>query len=69
MKKALAVMAVMAMSFAVGSVVASGLDRVVKEEDFKQEIVYSPYAGRAYADNIYFGDMHFHTELSFDAGW
>ena len=30
--------------------------------------VYSPYAGRAYADQVFFGDMHFHTNLSFDAG-
>ena len=56
------------LAFAAGSVFASGLDRAVKAEDFEQERVYSPYAGRAYADNIYFGDTHFHTELSFDAG-
>ncbi len=56
------------LAFATGSVFASGLDRAVKAEDFEQERVYSPYAGRAYADNIYFGDTHFHTELSFDAG-
>ncbi len=59
---------VLSLAFAAGSVGASGLDRPVTKEDFKQERVYSPYAGRAYADNIYFGDMHFHTELSFDAG-
>ncbi len=30
--------------------------------------VYSPYAGRAYPDRVLFGDTHFHTNLSFDAG-
>ena len=30
--------------------------------------VYSPYAGRNYPDQVLFGDTHFHTELSFDAG-
>jgi hypothetical protein len=29
---------------------------------------YSPFVGRAYPDQALFGDMHFHTELSFDAG-
>ncbi len=41
---------------------------VVTEEDFAEQKVYSPYAGRAYADQVFFGDTHFHTELSFDAG-
>ena len=41
---------------------------VVTEEDFDEQPVYSPYAGRAYADQVFFGDTHFHTELSFDAG-
>ncbi len=40
----------------------------VTEDDFVEERVYSPYAGRAYADEVFFGDMHFHTDLSFDAG-
>ncbi len=58
----------LSLSFAAGHVIASGLDREVTKEDFKVERVYSPYADRAYADNIFFGDTHFHTELSFDAG-
>ena len=41
---------------------------VINEDDLAEEPTYSPYAGRAYADNVYFGDMHFHTDLSFDAG-
>ena len=41
---------------------------VVTEEDFGDQRVYSPYAGRNYADQVLFGDTHFHTNLSFDAG-
>ncbi len=47
---------------------ASPQDRVVTVEDFAEEKVYSPYAGRAYTDRVFFGDTHFHTNLSFDAG-
>lgn len=48
--------------------VGNSQEIVVSKDDFKQERIYSPYANRAYADNVYFGDTHFHTELSFDAG-
>ncbi len=41
---------------------------VVTEEDLEPERVYSPYVGRAYPDQVLFGDTHFHTNLSFDAG-
>jgi hypothetical protein len=34
----------------------------------EQPEVYSPYAERSYPDRVLFGDLHFHTELSFDAG-
>ncbi len=47
---------------------ASPLDRPVTAEDLEPERVYSPYAGRNYPDEILFGDTHFHTNLSFDAG-
>ena len=40
----------------------------VTEDDFVEEKVYSPYAGRNYPDQVFFGDTHFHTNLSFDAG-
>ena len=40
----------------------------VTKEDLADERIYSPYVGRAYPDQVLFGDMHFHTDLSFDAG-
>ena len=30
--------------------------------------VYSPYAERDFATNVYFGDTHLHTDMSIDAG-
>ena len=51
-----------------GPAFASAQDRVLTEEDFEEEKVYSPYAGRNYPDRVLFGDTHFHTDLSFDAG-
>ena len=30
--------------------------------------VYSPYAKRDFASNVYFGDTHLHTDISMDAG-
>ena len=36
------------------------------EKDAKR--IYSPFVGRDYPDQVLFGDTHFHTELSFDAG-
>ena len=36
-------------------------------EPIKQDI-YSPYVGRQYPDQVLFGDAHFHTNISFDAG-
>ncbi len=51
-----------------GNLMASGQELVVTEEDFEEERVYSPFVGRAYPDNVFFGDTHFHTNLSFDAG-
>jgi hypothetical protein len=39
-----------------------------KVKEAKSDRVYSPFAGRDYPNQVLFGDMHFHTELSFDAG-
>jgi hypothetical protein len=34
---------------------------------FAQEKVYSPYVGQNFPNNVYFGDTHLHTNISFDA--
>jgi hypothetical protein len=47
---------------------ASGLEVVVTPEVVAEEPVYSPFVGRDFPDQVLFGDTHFHTELSFDAG-
>ncbi len=41
---------------------------VVTEEMMDQPKVYSPFVNRDYPDQVFFGDTHFHTNLSFDAG-
>ncbi|UCG73728.1 MAG: DUF3604 domain-containing protein [Chromatiales bacterium] len=56
------------LAFAAGQVLASPQELVVTEELLEPERVYSPYAGRDYPDQVLFGDTHFHTNLSFDAG-
>jgi hypothetical protein len=47
---------------------ATAFEGQLSVEDIPEERVYSPYAGRNYPDRVLFGDMHFHTNLSFDAG-
>ena len=47
---------------------ATAFDGKVPPEAMAHAPVYSPYAGRHYPDRVLFGDLHFHTELSFDAG-
>ena len=51
-----------------GSAFAAPGEIQVTEEDFEEERVYSPFAGRDYPDEVLFGDTHFHTKLSPDAG-
>ena len=55
------------LSFAVNPTSASPYP-TVSQEDLSEERKYSPYAGRNYPDQVFFGDTHFHTEVSFDAG-
>jgi hypothetical protein len=50
------------------SVQVTAQEIIITEDDLVEKPVYSPYAGRAYPDQVFFGDMHFHTDLSFDAG-
>jgi len=47
---------------------ASPAEFVVTAENLEPPRVYSPFAGRDYPDEVLFGDTHFHTNLSFDAG-
>jgi hypothetical protein len=58
----------LSLSFSAGTAIGSGQELVVTEKDFEDKKVYSPYAGRNYPDQVLFGDTHFHTNLSFDAG-
>ena len=51
-----------------GSVQASPFDASPTPEDMAGEPVYSPYVNRDYPDQVLFGDAHFHTNLSPDAG-
>ena len=64
------VLRAVALSFAMfaNTSVASPAEFVVTEEHLEPPKVYSPYAGRDYPDEVLFGDTHFHTDLSFDAG-
>ena len=51
-----------------GTPSASAYEPVVDKKALAKGPVYSPYVGRAYPDQVLFGDTHFHTNLSFDAG-
>ncbi len=62
------VWAALVFALTAGPVAASPHDLEVTEENFKDKPLYSPYVGRDYPDEVLFGDTHFHTNLSFDAG-
>ena len=51
-----------------GSLALASPYPTVAGQDLDEERVYSPYAGRAYPDQVLFGDTHLHTSLSPDAG-
>jgi hypothetical protein len=53
---------------ATGLVQASLYDANPTPDKVADEKIYSPYVNRDYPDQVFFGDSHFHTELSFDAG-
>lgn len=52
----------------ISSAFLSAQETVVTSEMLESEPVYSPFVGRDFPDQVLFGDTHFHTELSFDAG-
>jgi hypothetical protein len=69
--------AMLTLSLSATAVLASPYETEVRPEDLKIEgevkevksdRVYSPFVGRDYPDQVLFGDMHFHTDISFDAG-
>jgi len=41
---------------------------VVSEATVEPGTGFSPFVDRSYPDQVLFGDLHFHTEISFDAG-
>ncbi|WP_068113155.1 DUF3604 domain-containing protein [Tropicimonas marinistellae] len=47
---------------------AGAFDGSVPAQAVEGTAAYSPFVGRAYPDRVLFGDLHFHTEISFDAG-
>ena len=47
---------------------AMAFEGVVSPETVAGEKIYSPFVGRSFPDQVLFGDLHFHTEISFDAG-
>ncbi len=47
---------------------ASAQEHVVTPEMLEPGAIYSPFVDRDYPDQVLFGDTHFHTNLSFDAG-
>ncbi len=55
-------------SLAAAPTIGSPFDLQVTEEDFIEEPDYSPHVDRHYPDQVFFGDTHFHTKVSFDAG-
>jgi len=56
------------LSFFAANAFGSPSELVVTEEIMDQPEVYSPFVNRDYPDQVFFGDTHFHTNLSFDAG-
>jgi hypothetical protein len=64
----LSVVSICLMPILADHALASGQELVVTPELMAEKPVYSPFVRRDYPDQVLFGDTHFHTELSFDAG-
>ncbi len=63
-----AIAAISAVFMGIGVAKASPYDVEVTPEMLDTERIYSPFVNRSYPDQVLFGDSHFHTNLSFDAG-
>lgn len=57
-----------ASSYETGEVKPEDISVAEAVKEVQGQRVYSPFAGRGYPDQVLFGDMHSHTEVSFDAG-
>ena len=60
--------AVFVLASAISAVHASVYDANPTPDKVAEDRIYSPYVNRDYPNQVFFGDSHFHTELSFDAG-
>ena len=67
-RKIQAIFSVIALSFFASNIVAAPGDMKITGADLMPAEVYSPYVGRAYPDQVFFGDTHLHTKFSPDAG-
>ena len=54
--------------FIPGAQFSAAQEMVVTPESLEPAKIYSPFVNRNYPDRVLFGDTHFHTNLSFDAG-
>ncbi|MEH6587364.1 MAG: DUF3604 domain-containing protein [Halioglobus sp.] len=43
-------------------------DKQTLEDAWPAQVEFSPYAGRNFPGEVYWGDTHLHTQMSFDAG-
>lgn len=67
--KALAgAVSIIAMSACLLTYRADAFEGIVPQEMADAKPEYSPFVDRSYPDQVLFGDLHFHTEISFDAG-
>ena len=63
-----AVVSVSAVAAAIIGIQAIAFEGVLSPDSVESDEVYSPFVDRQYPDEVLFGDLHFHTEISFDAG-
>ena len=68
----ISLLAVMASSIVINLAAADTVGLPAPDENsagaFKSQKHFSPYAGRNFATEVYWGDTHLHTGMSFDAG-